>query len=95
MNNEEYILEFTNQFLSSPILIAVQWYAGIGSIVFMILLINRHKMNILDSFKALYFLKEIDNGNSFAKILRASIWVVSLLGLVYFLYVVYEFTNAN
>jgi len=84
MNNEGVGFELTDKIAVSPIFLAAQWYATIASIVFIVLLINRHKMKILDSVLALYFLKPIENKDKFIGVLRASIWVVAILGVLYF-----------
>ena len=93
MNREAHFLEFSHQLLSSPVLIAVQWYVGLASVVFMVLLINRHRMNILDSVMALYYLKAINDSNTYVRLFRLSIWFSVLVGILYFLYVVCKFEN--
>ena len=93
MNREANFLELSHQLLSSPVLIAVQWYAGLASAVFMVLLINRHRMNILDSFMALYYLKPIVDSSTYVRLLRVSIWFSVLVGILYILCVVFNFES--
>ena len=90
MNREAHFLEFSHQLMSSPVLIAVQCYAGLASLVFMVLLINRHRMNIRDSFMALYYLKPILDSNAYVRLFQLSIWFSVLVGILYLLYVVYR-----